>query len=52
MVGATAIREWELAGLGEHFHEDEIVELALVVAFANFTNCVNDAYEATLTGLS
>ena len=31
MIGATAIRERELAGLREHFHEDEIVEWTLVV---------------------
>lgn len=41
--GAAAIRDAELAELRRHYGEDEIVELALVIALANFTNRVNDA---------
>jgi len=45
--GAASIREEELVGLNQHFTEDQIVELTLVVALANFTNRFNDALQVT-----
>lgn len=41
--GAAAIRAATLADLHQYFSEDQIVELALVVCTANFTNRFNDA---------
>ncbi len=43
--GAAAIREAELQELGQHFREDQIVELTLVVCLANLTNRFNDALQ-------
>jgi len=41
--GAAALREGALLELKEHYTEDQIVELALVVCLANFTNRFNDS---------
>lgn len=41
--GAAALRDPALQDLRKHFSEDQIVELALVVCVANFTNRFNDA---------
>jgi uncharacterized peroxidase-related enzyme len=41
--GASAIRPRALDELKQYFNEDQIVELTLVVALANFTNRFNDA---------
>ncbi|MBI2526098.1 MAG: hypothetical protein HYV93_08965 [Candidatus Rokubacteria bacterium] len=43
--GAAALRDEALAGLREHFTEDQIVELTLVICAANFTNRFNDALQ-------
>jgi alkylhydroperoxidase family enzyme len=40
---AAVMREPALEDLRKHFSEDQIVELALVVCVANFTNRFNDA---------
>ena len=40
---ATVIRDAALEDLTKHFSEEQIVELTLVVAIANFTNRFNDA---------
>ncbi len=40
--GAAAMREGALEELKKHFSEDQIVELALVICAANFTNRFND----------
>lgn len=40
---AAAIRDAELEELRKYFNEEQIVELTLVVAIANFTNRFNDA---------
>jgi alkylhydroperoxidase family enzyme len=39
---ATTVRDADLEALRRWFSEDQIVELTLVVAVANFTNRVND----------
>ena len=39
---ATTVREADLEALRKWLSEDQIVELLLVVAVANFTNRVND----------
>jgi len=41
--GAAAIRPNALNELKQYFNEDQIVELTLVIAMANFTNRFNDA---------
>lgn len=41
--GAAAIRESDFQELCKHYTEDQIVELTLVVCWANFTNRFNDA---------
>lgn len=41
--GAAALRDATLEDLRKYFSEDQIVELALVVCTANFTNRFNDA---------
>lgn len=41
--GAAAVREGTLEELKKHYTEDQIVELTLVIAAANFTNRFNDA---------
>ena len=43
--GAAALRERALEELREFYSEDEIVELTLTVAVANFTNRFNDALQ-------
>ncbi len=43
--GASALREGALRELREHFTEDQIVELTLVICAANFTNRFNDALQ-------
>jgi len=43
--GAAALREGALQELREHFNEDQIVELTLVICAANFTNRFNDALQ-------
>ena len=40
---AATVREEHLQALRKHFSEQQIVELTLAVALANFTNRVNDA---------
>ena len=37
------VREADLAAMKKYFSEEQIVELILVIAVANFTNRVNDA---------
>ena len=41
--GAAALREGSLEALRKHYGEEQIVELTLVIAVANFTNRFNDA---------
>jgi len=41
--GASGIRPNALNELKQHFNEDQIVELTLAIAVANFTNRFNDA---------
>lgn len=43
--GAAAMRERALQELRKHFSEDQIVELTLVAAMANFTNRFNDSLQ-------
>ncbi len=43
--GAAAVREGTLQELRKYYSEDQIVELALVVCMANFTNRFNDALQ-------
>lgn len=43
---ASTVRHGDLAALRQWFAEDQIVEMALVVAVANFTNRMNDALQA------
>lgn len=45
--GAAAVREGTLDELRKHFNEEQIVELTLVIAVANFTNRFNDAMRLT-----
>ena len=40
---ATTVRDADLAAMRKYFSEEQIVELVLTVAVANFTNRVNDA---------
>ena len=44
---ATTVTDGDLEGLRTWFSEDQIVELLLVVAVANFTNRVNDGLRVT-----
>ena len=39
---AAAMRDAALEAVRQHFSEDQIVELALVICMANFTNKFND----------
>jgi alkylhydroperoxidase family enzyme len=41
--GASTIRDQHLQELRKYFSEEQIVELVLTVAAANFTNRVNDS---------
>ena len=41
--GASGIRPKALDELKQYFNEDQIVELTLAIAVANFTNRFNDA---------
>lgn len=43
--GASAMRDRTLQEMRKHFSEDQIVELTLVIAIANFTNRFNDALQ-------
>lgn len=43
--GAAALRERALQEMRKHFSEDQIVELTLIIAAANFTNRFNDALQ-------
>ena len=43
---ASTMRDADLEALRKWFSEDQIVEMALVVAVANFTNRMNDALKA------
>jgi alkylhydroperoxidase family enzyme len=43
--GAAVIREDMLEALREHYREDQIVELTVVICEANFTNRFNDALQ-------
>ncbi len=43
--GAAAMRERTLQEMRKYFSEDQIVELTLAIATANFTNCFNDALQ-------
>jgi alkylhydroperoxidase family enzyme len=40
---AMTIREADLSAMNKYFSEEQIIELILVIAAANFTNRVNDA---------
>jgi alkylhydroperoxidase family enzyme len=40
---AATVREQDLQNLRQHFSQEQIVELALTVCVANFTNRVNDS---------
>lgn len=44
---AAAVTDADLEALRKWFSEEQIVELALVVAVANFTNRVNDGLRVT-----
>ena len=39
----------DLDALAEHFNQDQLVELAMVIATANWTNRVNDALQVPMT---
>ena len=39
----------DLDALGEHFNEEQIVELVFVIATANWTNRVNDGLQTPLS---
>ena len=43
--GAAALRERALEELRQFYSEEQIVELTLVIAVANFTNRFNDALQ-------
>ena len=43
---ATTVREPDVAAMRKYFSEEQIVELVLTIAVANFTNRVNDATKA------
>ena len=43
------IAQADLDALGEHFSEEQIVELVLVVATANWTNRVNDGLQTPVS---
>lgn len=45
--GASAMREPALEELKKLFSEDQVVELTMVIAIANFTNRFNDALQLT-----
>ena len=44
---ASAIRENVLEELRQHYSEEQIVELTLIICLANFTNRFNDALQLT-----
>lgn len=44
--GSAAMRDASLQELRKHFSEEQIVEIALVVCVANFTNRFNDGLRA------
>jgi alkylhydroperoxidase family enzyme len=43
--GASAIDSDVLTWVGQHYTEDEIVELTLVIALANLVNRINDTLQ-------
>jgi len=43
--GAAALRDRALDELRQHFTDEQIVELTLVICVANFTNRFNDALQ-------
>jgi alkylhydroperoxidase family enzyme len=43
--GASAIDPEVLTWIGQHYSEDEIVELTLVIALANLVNRINDTLQ-------
>ena len=43
--GASALRGNALQELKQYFNDDQIVELTLTIAMANFTNRFNDALQ-------
>ena len=45
--GASALRDGAIEELKKHFSEDQVVEIAMVTAVANFTNRFNDALQLT-----
>jgi len=42
------VAQEDIDALGEHFGEEQVVELVLVVATANWTNRVNDGLQTPL----
>jgi alkylhydroperoxidase family enzyme len=42
------IEEADLEALGAHFDEEQVIELALVIATANWTSRVNDGLQVPL----
>jgi alkylhydroperoxidase family enzyme len=44
---AATVEDSDLAAMRKHFSEEQIVELVLTIAVANFTNRVNDALLAS-----
>jgi alkylhydroperoxidase family enzyme len=43
------IDQADLDALGEHFDQEQLVELAMVIATANWTNRVNDGLRVPMT---
>lgn len=42
------IEQSDLDALGEHFSQEQVIELALTIATANWTNRVNDGLQVPL----
>jgi alkylhydroperoxidase family enzyme len=42
------IEQADLDALGEHFNEEQVVELAMTIATANWTNRMNDGLQVPL----
>lgn len=40
---SSTVREADLAAMKKYFSEEQIMELVMVIAVANFTNRINDA---------
>jgi alkylhydroperoxidase family enzyme len=43
------IQPVDLDGLDEHFNEEQLVELVVTIATANWTNQINDGFQTPLT---